>query len=41
MFGKYLLWAGALAVLIAALLGAPPKSQPAFTASRLMKHEIQ
>jgi hypothetical protein len=41
MFGKYLLWAGVLAVLIAALLGAPPKSHPAFTASRLTKHEVQ
>jgi hypothetical protein len=41
VFGKYLLWAGVLAVLIASLLGAPPKSHPAFTASRLTKHGMQ
>ena len=41
MLGKYLLWAGVLALLIAALLGSPPKSHPAFTASRLTKHDMQ
>ena len=41
MFGKYLLWAGVLAVLIALLMGAPPKSDPAFTASRLTRHDMQ
>lgn len=41
MLVKYLLWAGVLAVMIAALLGAPPKSHPAFTASRLTKHQMQ
>jgi len=41
MLGKYMLWAGVLAVLISSLLGAPPKSNPGYSASRLAKPETQ